>query len=147
MNSEPLSESSPSRRKGSLPRMSLSASMRPLAGAVTHDAGLGPARGDVDGAERVGELAARVAALVADQVDLEEAGPGVIPLGEGAHRDLAPQERARLGQAAALEAQPAAFAGEQAVERRRRGRCEQLALFGGEARSRRGARGPRWWAP
>ena len=38
-----------------------------------------------------------------DQVDLKEAGLCLIPLGEGAHRDLAHEQRARLGQGAALE--------------------------------------------
>lgn len=53
---------------------------------------------------------------MADQVNLEEAGLGVVTLGEGAHRDLALEERARLGHGAAFEAQAAALGGEQAVE-------------------------------
>jgi len=66
---------------------------------------------------------------VADEVDLEEPGPGVVPLGEGAHRDLTAQQGARPRQRAALEAQAAALGGEQAVDRARRHGEELLALL------------------
>src|SRR5262249_59630474 len=49
---------------------------------------LDPARGDVDGAERAEEEAFGAAATVTDQIDLEEARPRIVPLGEGADGDV-----------------------------------------------------------
>ena len=100
MNSPPLSESRPSSAKGRLARTSRSASKVQRRARLRTTARLGPAGGHVGGAEAVGELAARIAALVADQVDLQKARPGLVPLGEGAHRDLAFEQAARLGEAA-----------------------------------------------
>jgi hypothetical protein len=46
---------------------------------------LDPARGDIDGAEGTKVEALGAAVAVGDQVDLEEPGPGTVPLGEGAN--------------------------------------------------------------
>src|SRR5450830_818962 len=99
MNSPPLSESMPSRGTGSDLRTSSSAAKVQRRARLAHDAHLGPARGHVGDAQRVGELAAGVAAFVADEVDLDEDGPVLVPLGAGAHRDLAPEQATRLGMA------------------------------------------------
>ena len=52
---------------------------------------------DVGEGEREAELAARVAPLVADEVDLDEPGFVLVPLGPGADRDLGLEQRAGLG--------------------------------------------------
>jgi len=49
---------------------------------------LDPAGGNIDGAERVQEEAARALAAVRDEIYLEKARCGVIPLGESTERDL-----------------------------------------------------------
>src|SRR5215212_10477303 len=54
---------------------------------VPHAADLGPTSGDVGDGERGGEVAVVVPALVADQVDLDEPGPGLVPVGPGPHRN------------------------------------------------------------
>ncbi len=120
MNPPPLSQVDAEQREGQLPTHVEQRLEGPPPGAVAHDARLGPAAGHVGHAERVGELAAGVATLVPDEVDLDEAGPVLVPLGEGAHRDLALQQAARLGVAHTLEAQAAALGGRQAVDGRRR---------------------------
>ena len=109
MNSRPLSESMPSSGKGQAAAHVQQRREGPPSGAVAHARAPRSSRWRRRCAERVGELTARIAALVGDQVDLEEAGPGLVPLGVGAHRDLALQQAARLGEAAALEAQAAAL--------------------------------------
>ncbi len=62
-----------------------------------HGAGFGPAGGDVGGVEAVVEGAVVVAAFVADQVDLDEPGFGVVPLGPGLEWDRGLQQRAGFG--------------------------------------------------
>src|SRR4030095_6690606 len=53
---------------------------------------LDPGRRDVPGAKRTEIEAPRAVAAVRDQIDVQEARSRVIPVGEGAHRDLvAPQ--------------------------------------------------------
>ena len=91
MNSPPLSQVDAEQREGQAAAHVEERLEGPPAGAVTHDARLGPAAGHVGDAERVGELAAGIATLMTDEVDLDEAGAGLVPRGEGAHRDLAPQ--------------------------------------------------------
>ena len=54
---------------------------------------LDPARGDIDGAEGAEVEALGAAAAVGDQIDLEEPGPGIVPLGEGANGDLVLEPR------------------------------------------------------
>ena len=61
----------------------------PFAGLVGHAAVLRPAGGDVGDGQRVGVLTGGVAAVVADQVDLDEPGHRVVPVRPGPHRDLA----------------------------------------------------------
>ncbi len=60
----------------------------PFAGHVGHRAVLGPAGGDVSHGQGVGVIPDRVAALVADQVDLDEPWHRIIPLRPGPDRDL-----------------------------------------------------------
>lgn len=47
-----------------------------------------PQRGDIDGAEGAEVEALGATAAVGDQIDLAEAGARIVPLGEGADRDL-----------------------------------------------------------
>ena len=58
---------------------------------------LGPARGDVGDRQCPGMLARGVAAVMADQVDLDETRYGVVPVGPRAHRDLTFEQCAGLG--------------------------------------------------
>jgi hypothetical protein len=67
-------------------------------------------------AERAGVLTCGVAALVADQVDLNEPRHRVVPVRPGPDRDLAFQQRPRLGVAAALELARAPFRRQTAVD-------------------------------
>lgn len=127
MNSPPLSQVDAEQREGQAAAHVEQRFVGPPAGAVAYDAHLGPATGHIGHAERVGVLAARLAALVTDEVDLDEAGSCLVPLGEGAHRDLTLEQAARLGVAHALEAQAPAFAGQQAVDGRRRHGKQLLA--------------------
>src|SRR5438132_11499666 len=60
---------------------------------------LDPARGDVDRAQGMQEEAAAVLATMRDEIDLEKAWPGVVPLGEGAEGDLLLEPSARLRRA------------------------------------------------
>jgi hypothetical protein len=120
MNSPPLSQVDAEQGEGQAGAHVEKRLEGPPAGAVTHHARFGPAAGHVGAAEAVGELAARIAALVADQVDLDEAGAALVPLGEGAHRDLALQQAARLGVRHACEAQAPAPRSQQTVDGRRR---------------------------
>src|SRR5665647_1323356 len=60
----------------------------PLLGLVPHCLRFGPTGEDVCDSEGLGELAAGVTALVADQVDLYEPRRLLIPVGPGADRDL-----------------------------------------------------------
>ncbi|WIY81382.1 hypothetical protein QQ658_07420 [Propionimicrobium sp. PCR01-08-3] len=64
--------------------------------------GFGPAGGDVGGVQAVMELAVVVAAFVADQVDLDEAGDGVVPLGPGFEWDRGLQQGSGTGVGHAL---------------------------------------------
>src|ERR1035441_893986 len=57
----------------------------------------GPTGENVSNGEGEAELAARVASLVADQVDFDEPGHILAPLGPGADRDLRFEQRAGLG--------------------------------------------------
>ncbi len=63
--------------------------------AVRDGAALAPPRGDIDRAQRVRELAGGGQAAVRDEVNFQEAGPDVIPLGEGADGNLAEEQRSR----------------------------------------------------
>ena len=67
----------------------------------------------------------RVAAVVADQVDLDEPGSGVVPVGPGPHRDLTFEQRSRLGGATPLEPIFRPFTGQAAIDGGRRHRHQQ----------------------
>ena len=97
MNSDPLSESTPRIGNGILRAMSLSAASTHLAVlSGTERFSVQPVAMSVTvSVKRMGS--GRVAAVVADQVDLDEPGSRVVPLGPGAHRDLAFEQRSRLG--------------------------------------------------
>ena len=69
---------------------------------VARGGALGPARFDVGEVERPGMFAARIAAVMGDQVHLGEAGTVFVPLGPGANRNLILEQGARLGAAARL---------------------------------------------
>ena len=73
MNSLPLSLSTPGSETASRGRCRR-ARRAPFAGLVGHAAGLRPAGGDVGDGQRPGVLTGGVAAVVADQVDLDEPG-------------------------------------------------------------------------
>jgi hypothetical protein len=74
------------------------------------------AGGDVGDGQRPGVLTCGVAAVVCDQVDLNEPRFRVVPIGPGAHRDLAFEQRPRLGSRAALEFVLLAFGRKPAVD-------------------------------
>ena len=59
----------------------------PLAGLVRHRPVLRPAGGDVRDSQGVGVFTDRVAALMADQVDLHKTGCRPVPLRPGPDRD------------------------------------------------------------
>src|SRR5664279_3286817 len=77
----------PEQREGHDLRDLLQRCDHPLAGLVAHRPVLGPPGGDVGDGERVAVLTDRVAAFVADQVDLDEPGHRVVPLCPGPDRD------------------------------------------------------------
>src|SRR5262245_21963958 len=56
---------------------------------------LDPAGGDINGAESTEVEALGAAAAVGDQVDLEETGASIVPLGEGTNGNLVLEARAR----------------------------------------------------
>ena len=97
MNSRSLTESTSITGNGMIWAGLVQRSDDPLAGLVMHTAVLGPAGRDVGDRERVAVLPDRVAALVTDQVDLNEPGDGVIPLRSGADRDRVLEQRPGLG--------------------------------------------------
>ncbi|WP_200837455.1 hypothetical protein [Ruania rhizosphaerae] len=74
--------------------------------------------GDGDG-EGVGVLSQGVAALVADQIDLDEPRHGVVPLRPGADRDLVLEQRPGLGVRVTSQRQFRAVSGQAAVHRGR----------------------------
>jgi hypothetical protein len=77
---------------------------------------------------------AAVAAVVPDQVDLDEPGSSVVPLGPGAHRDLALEQRSRLRTNTSLELVFGALTSQTAIDGGRRHRRQQLggALVDGQ---------------
>jgi len=117
MNSEPLSLSRPARGTGSRLRISWDAAAHARLALAPQGLQFDPAGGDVDGAEGEEEEAPGSAATMGDQIDLEEAGATVVPLGEGANGDLLLEPGA--GPRGRDPAQPVAGA---------RGRQERLRL-------------------
>jgi hypothetical protein len=65
-------------------------------------------------------LSLRVAPNVRNEVDLAEAGTGLVPLRGGAYRDLCFEQAPGLGSAATFDMQALAVWGEDAIDRRRR---------------------------
>src|SRR5450756_1501981 len=120
MNSLPLSESNPSSGNGRWSRMSIRAakthywallgtarfSVHPVAMSVT-------VRGE-------SELRTRVAALVADQVDLDEPGYCVVPVRPRPHRDGVLEQRPRFDVRTTPDLQFRPVRGEPPVDRSRR---------------------------
>ena len=72
----------------------------PLLRLVEHGPNLRPLGHPVGEHQGEGMLAAGDAPVVADQIGADLAGPGVLPLGEGADRNLVDQARGRLGMGA-----------------------------------------------
>ena len=88
----------------------------PLLRLVEHGANLRPLGQAVDEHQGEGMLAAGDAAVVADQIGADLAGPCVLPLGEGADRDLVDQTRGRLGMGATAYAQGTFLGAQQPVD-------------------------------
>src|SRR5215831_13466034 len=88
MNSEPLSVSRPQHGDREPPPDLMEGGGHTAMALPPQRLELDPAGGDIDGAERVQEEAGRALAAVRDEIDLEKARRGVIPLGESAERDL-----------------------------------------------------------
>src|SRR6266851_5238532 len=78
----------PEERHGQALAHAMHAPAHPLVPLAPDRLELDPGGGDVHGAERTEVKALRTAAAVGDEIDLEEPGPGVVPLGEGADGDL-----------------------------------------------------------
>src|SRR5437660_1150185 len=91
---------------------------------------LDPARGDVDRAQGMQEEAAAVLATMRDEIDLEKAWPGVVPLGEGADGDLLLEPSARLRRAPTTAGRQPPRGGQQPFQ----GRGADLAHLGGRGR-------------
>ena len=66
-----------------------------------------------------------VAAVVEDRVDLDEAGHSVIPFGPGTHRDLAFEQRSRLGAHPSSDLVFGSFIGQTTIDGGRRHRHQQ----------------------
>lgn len=97
MDSLPLSESMPRIGNGIEAVMSTNASnthLRALLRTLRFSVQPG---GDVGHGQRVGVLTAGVAALVTEQIDLDEPGHRVVLLRRGADRDRVPEQRPGLG--------------------------------------------------
>lgn len=88
----------------------------PFLGFVAYGADLGPAGGDVGDGQGGCELPRGVAALVGDQVDLHEPGPGLVPVGPGPDRDLGFQQRAGFGQRPAPGLPASPLGGQAAID-------------------------------
>ena len=126
MNSLPLSESTPEDRNGMAAAMSFRAAEHPFAGLVAHAAVLGPAGGDIGHRERVRhDSPIGVAAVVADQVDLDEPRHCVVPAAPRCGSGSATLAATPAWSAAALELMPAALGGQAPVDRGRRHRHQQ----------------------
>src|SRR5215510_15113775 len=93
MNSLPLSLSSPTSGTGNRSRTRCTA-LPTRSWFLPQTASIHPRRPDVDRAERTEVEALRARAAVGDQIDFQEAGPGVVPVGERADRNLLPQQMA-----------------------------------------------------
>jgi hypothetical protein len=87
---------------------------------VAKGPGFGPPGCDADQIERLAELTSGVATVVGDQVDLAEPRSPIVPLAEGADRDLALQDRPGLGPGASAHPQAGPLGCQQAIDARGR---------------------------
>ena len=90
----------PVRADGNQERISSKRLEDPLLRLVEHRPDLCPLGQAVGDHQGEGVFAAGDAAIMTDQIGADLAGPGVLPLGEGADRDLVDQTRGRLGRGA-----------------------------------------------
>jgi hypothetical protein len=132
MNSEPLSQVETEQGEGQTVLDQLQGLETPPLRLVRHGPHLGPAAGHVGEVEALAVVAAARTAVVADKVDLDEADLGVVPLSEGAYRDLASQQAAGLGAARAAQGGAATLAGEQPIDGRGGDREQLLTLLAAE---------------
>src|SRR5262245_65574562 len=119
MNSEPLSVSTPQRATGSRRRTSCSAARTRLWPLPQTGLQFDPARRDVDGAEGMQEEPAAILTAVGHQIDLEEAWPGVVPVGGRATRDLMLEPSPGLRRPASAAGDRPAGPGRQSRQRRK----------------------------
>lgn len=106
----------------------------PVLALVEQRQALRPAGGHIGEHQGIEEGALGVSAAVGHQIDLKEAGLGVIPVGEGTHRDLMLQERAGFGGADTAQGRVTTDRAEEAVsggradgeEARTYGMCQAL---------------------
>ena len=87
---------------------------------------LDPARDDVDGAEGAEVKPQRAAAAVGDQVNLQEAGLDIVPVGEGPDRDLVLEPGARPRRGGSPRGVAAPRRREQPPQRRGTGLAQEL---------------------
>ena len=90
----------------------------PLLSPVRHRTHLRPLRAAVGGQQRVGEFAGGAAAGVADQVQTHGADGPVLPLAEGADRDLQQQRPGGLGMASPAGHELALLGAQQPIDGR-----------------------------
>jgi hypothetical protein len=97
MNSDPLSESIPRIGNGNLPSAYCRAANTHFLGLVRDRPVHRPSGRDIRHGQGKAELSGRHAALMPDQINLNEPGHRVVPVRPGPHRDLRLQQRAGLG--------------------------------------------------
>jgi hypothetical protein len=76
---------------------------------------------------------------VGDEIDLEEAGPGIIPVGEGAEGDLVLEPGARPGRRQSPRGASGAGGSQEALEGRGAGVTEAFRKGGGEVEAAEGS--------
>src|SRR5438128_11244977 len=128
MNSEPWSQSSPSRGKGS------SFAISSMASWTQRWALFGRPFGSVQPVatqvrSRVTELPERRSAVVGHEIDLTEPRAGVVPLGEGPDGNLALEDRAGLGPGASFDLQAGPFRSEGSIDSGRGPRKKLVAYL------------------
>ena len=106
----------------------------PLLGLVGHRSDLGPLRTAVGGQQGVGKLPLHTAAVVTDQIHPEGADRHVLPLAEGADRDLQHQRPGGFLRVAAPAQREFAFLGAQQPIDGRRADAQQLGAYLGGKR-------------
>jgi hypothetical protein len=119
MKAVSLSESRPRSGTGSRWRISRRPAKTARWPRVGDGAALAPTRGDVDRAQRVGVRGGEAGPAVCDEVNFQEAGLRVIPLGERADGDLTEEQCAGLGRREPARSERAAGGSEDAIDRGR----------------------------